>query len=175
MLSKRMKRRIDKSGHVGSRIAWVRIKGPVCPIFFIAVYIPHKYRTEAPMAADTLAQLDALLKTIPKNDCVVVCGDFNCQLRRNIPGCTGRWAMTKQNEKIGHDQEVLDMMRAHELFAVDTKLSPRQEGGHHHLANAFATQHICLSTLIDGPLSWTIFLSQADGRAWLQTRALSGV
>ena len=110
MLSKRMKRRIDKSGHVGPRIAWVRIKGSVCPIFFITVYVPHKYRKVSPMAADTLAQLDALLRTIPKNDCVVVCGDFNCQLKRNIPGCTGRWAMTKQFEKVGHDREVIDMM-----------------------------------------------------------------
>ena len=67
MFSKRMKRHIEKSGHVGTRIVWVRIKGPICPIFFVAVYIPHKYRT-APTATETLAQLDALIKTVPKND-----------------------------------------------------------------------------------------------------------
>ena len=66
LLSKRMKRHKDKSGHVGSRIAWVRLRGPVCPIFFVAIYVPHKYRTETPIAQDTLAQLDALLKTVPK-------------------------------------------------------------------------------------------------------------
>ena len=125
MLSRRMKRHIDKSGNVGSHIAWVRLRGPICPIFFIAVYIPHKYRTATPVAADTIAQLDALMQTIPKNDCVVVCGDLNCQLKRNIPGCTGKWAMTTRHEKIGHDQEVLDLMRAHDLFPVDTRFKPK--------------------------------------------------
>ena len=43
LLSRRMRRHIDKSGHVGSRIAWVRIRGPMCPIFFITIYVPHKY------------------------------------------------------------------------------------------------------------------------------------
>ena len=34
LLSKRMRGHIKNSGYVGSRIAWVRINGPVCPIFF---------------------------------------------------------------------------------------------------------------------------------------------
>ena len=57
LLSKRMRRHIDNAGHVGTRIAWVRLRGPTCPIFFIAVYVPHKYRAAAPQASDTLAQL----------------------------------------------------------------------------------------------------------------------
>ena len=65
LLSKRMRRYIDNAGHVGTRIAWVRIRGPICPIFFIAVYIPHKYRT-APTATETLAKLDALIRTVKK-------------------------------------------------------------------------------------------------------------
>ena len=40
ILSKRMRKLIDKAGHVGTRITWVRIRGPMCPLFFIAVYIP---------------------------------------------------------------------------------------------------------------------------------------
>ena len=32
LLLKRMRRHIDRSGHAGSRIAWVRLKGPICPI-----------------------------------------------------------------------------------------------------------------------------------------------
>ena len=94
-MSKRMSRHIERSGHVGTRIAWVRLSGPVCPIFFIVVYVPHKYRA-TPQASDTLAELHELIKTVPKNDCLIVCGDFNCQLRRNVPGCTGQWSMTKK-------------------------------------------------------------------------------
>ena len=125
LLSRRMRRHIDKSGHVGTRIAWVRLRGPICPIFFIAAYVPHKYRTTVPQAQDTLAQLDALLKTIPKNDCVVVCGDFNCQLKRNVQGLTGKWCMTQNHEKQGHDQDLLDLMRMHELAAADTYFKPK--------------------------------------------------
>ena len=125
LLSKRMGRHIDKSGHVGSRIAWVRLKGPVCHIFFIVAYISHKYHKTTLQASDTLAELTSLIKTIPKNDCLVVCGDFNCQLKRNVPGCTGRWAMTKRHEQQGHDQDVLDFMSTHDLFAVDTKFKPK--------------------------------------------------
>ena len=124
LLSRRMKRYIDNAGYVGTRIAWVRIRGPICPIFFIAVYVPHKYRT-APTATETLAKLDALIKTVPINDCLVICGDYNCQLRRNVEGLTGKWSMTKKNETKGHDQELLDLMRKYELFAIDTKFKPK--------------------------------------------------
>ena len=142
LLSKRMWRNIDKSGHIGSRIAWVRIRGPTCPIFFIVVYVPHKYRTATPQADDTLAQLNALLNTIPKNDCLVVCGDFNCQLKRNIPNLTGKWSMTKHHETTGHDQLLLDLMRAHELFAVDTKFKPKKKRGRAQNVKDFAMQLI---------------------------------
>ena len=47
MLSARMADKVMSEGHVGTRIAWVRIKGPVCNIFFIVVYIPHKGATTA--------------------------------------------------------------------------------------------------------------------------------
>ena len=137
LLSSRMRRHIDKTGHVGTRIAWVRLCGPICPIFFIAVYVPHKYRT-LPKASDTLEQLHALIKTIPKNDCLVVCGDFNCQLKRNVMGCTGQWSMTKKNERTGHDQELLDLMRTQDLFAVETRFKPKAKlwSGRKRLCNA---------------------------------------
>ena len=77
MLSARMADKVISEGHVGTRIAWVRIKGPVCNIFFIVVYIPHKGRKQKPTAQDTIAQLKQLLQSIRKSDCVVLGGDFN--------------------------------------------------------------------------------------------------
>ena len=124
LLSKRMQGKIDRSGCVGSRIAWVRLKGPICPIFFVAVYIPHKYRTAKPRARDTIAQLTGLLQIVPQGDCIVVCGDLNCQLKRNVPGRTGQWSMTKRHEEKGHDQVILEMMTQADLFAVDTIFKP---------------------------------------------------
>ena len=61
MLSPRIADKVLDSGHVGTRIAWVRIAGPVCNIFFIVTYIPHKGRTQKPRAKDTITQLQQLL------------------------------------------------------------------------------------------------------------------
>ena len=125
LLSARMARKMASSGSIGSRIVWVRVITPVCPIFFVCVYIPHKHRRQAPYATDVLAQLDELLATVAPGDCVIIAGDLNCQLQRNVPGCTGQWAMTTRSEKQGHDNLVLDLMRAYDLFAIDTLFRPK--------------------------------------------------
>ena len=57
MLSPKMAQKILEKGHVGTRIAWVRLKGPVCNLFYIVVYIPHKGRVTKPRAEDTIRQL----------------------------------------------------------------------------------------------------------------------
>jgi len=56
-LSPRMANKVLDSGYVGTRIAWVKIAGPVYNIFFITTYIPHKGRTQTPRAKDTIKQL----------------------------------------------------------------------------------------------------------------------
>ena len=56
MLSDRMADKVIDQGHIGTRIVWVKLAGPTCNIFFIVPYIPHKGRTQAPYASDTLAQ-----------------------------------------------------------------------------------------------------------------------
>ena len=124
MLSEKMRRKIHKSVSIGTRIVWVRLQGPICPIFFIVTYIPHKYRKQSPFDHEVIEQLNTLLTSVPKGDCVVLCGDLNCQLRRNVQGCTGKWCMTRKNEDRGHDQQVLSLMQTHDLFAVDTRFQP---------------------------------------------------
>ena len=54
LLSRRFSKLILAKGHVGSRIAWVRLDGPVCPLFVVVAYVPHKYRTTTPRATDTI-------------------------------------------------------------------------------------------------------------------------
>ena len=44
-----------------------------------------------------------------------------------MSGCTGQWSMTKKNEKKGHDQEILNLMRAQDLFAVETRFMSKQK------------------------------------------------
>ena len=126
MLSARMTHCVLSRDHVGTRIAWVRLEGPICNLFVVVAYIPHKGRSVPPTAQDTLGQVDALLKTVPKQDCIILGGDLNCQLQRNVPGCTGRWSMTQKADN-GHGEKVLDLMRSHDLFAVDTALKPKRK------------------------------------------------
>ena len=71
MLSPRMTEKILDTGHVGTQIAWVRLKGPVCNIFYIVVYVPHKGRAVVPRAEDTIVQLTKLLQTVKKSECVI--------------------------------------------------------------------------------------------------------
>ena len=54
LLLNRMANKILGSGHVGTRIAWVRLTGPVCNIFYVVVYIPHKFMTTTPFSRDTI-------------------------------------------------------------------------------------------------------------------------
>ena len=125
LLSARMAKRIMSSGCVGTRIVWVRIEGPICNLFVVVVYIPHKGRTN-PSAQDTIKQLMELLSTVRRYDCIILMGDFNCQLRRNVPGCTGQWCMTTRPDN-GHGEEMLDLMRRHDLFAADTLFKPKRK------------------------------------------------
>ena len=54
MLSPRMADRILDSGCVGSRIAWTRLAGPVCNMFIIVTYVPHRGRVRKPFAKDVI-------------------------------------------------------------------------------------------------------------------------
>ena len=87
LLSKRFSKKILAQGSVGARIVWVRLDGPVCPLFVVCAYIPQKYRTAAPQAADTIHGFLINCKNIKPTDCVILMGDFNCELERNVQGC----------------------------------------------------------------------------------------
>ena len=126
LLSPKMADRILSQGCIGARIVWVRLAGPVCNLFVIVTYVPHRGRTKAPFAADTIAQIKNLMTTINKADCIIWMGDLNCELQRNVQGCTGKWCMTTRKDN-GHGEEILDLMRNFDLFAVDTLFKPARK------------------------------------------------
>ena len=120
--------KILAKGSIGSRIVWVRLEGPVCPLFVVCVYIPHKYKHTSPNSEDVIVQLENLLANCRKlkpNDCIIVMGDFNCELQRNVQGCTGKWLMNRNPDK-GHGTRVLSFMRTHDLFAADNMFKPKR-------------------------------------------------
>ena len=45
--------------------------------------------------------------------------------------------MTRHNEKVGHDDQILNLMRRFDLFAIDTKFKPHRQlwSGKHHRYN----------------------------------------
>ena len=56
--------RVLDSGCEGARIVWVRLADPVCNMFIIVVYVPHRVRTKAPFAKDIIKLLNDLLTTV---------------------------------------------------------------------------------------------------------------
>ena len=53
LLSQTAAKKIKSFGSEGERVCWVRLKGPTCNIFVIAVYLPHRGRV-SPCQADTM-------------------------------------------------------------------------------------------------------------------------
>ena len=144
LLSEKMSMNVLSRGHVGSRIAWVRIAGPVCNLFVVVVYIPHKGRQKYPRATDTIQDLKKLLMTAPKSDCIILGGDMNCQLQRNVQGCTGKWSMTQRPDG-GHGEEFLSLMRTLDLFAVDTLFRPKRR----YWESSKKKKRLCNATYIE--------------------------
>ena len=58
-LSKRAAGSVFDSGYIGSRIVWVpvKVRGWMCDMCVIGVYMPHRFRKRAPFQQDTLGQL----------------------------------------------------------------------------------------------------------------------
>ena len=87
LFSDRIVSRVTSFGSEGERICWARIKGPVCHLFVIAVYLPHRGHT-MPSQDDTLNDLHKVLSEVPEHDCVCILGDLNEQVEANIQGHT---------------------------------------------------------------------------------------
>ena len=85
LLSQYFASKILTKGSVGTRIVWVRLDGPVCPLFVDCLHLsrPHKYKTSSPCAEDVIDQLENLLtrcRKLKPTDYVIVMGDFNCEV-----------------------------------------------------------------------------------------------
>ena len=146
LLSKQFSSRILAKGAIGARIVWVRLDGPVCPLFVICAYIPHKYKKTKPCAEDTILQLEELLancKKLKPTDCVILMGDFNCELQRNVPGCTGKWLMNKRPDK-GHSARMISLMQSHDLFAADSLFRPKRR----HMFGKDREKRVCNATYL---------------------------
>ena len=50
MLSSRAQKKLMGFGSEGERVCWVRLKGPICNMFIVAAYIPHRGMQDTAMS-----------------------------------------------------------------------------------------------------------------------------
>ena len=122
VLSKRAQKLVVESGCIGSRMAWVRLRGWDRDIFVVGIYAPYKYRTK-PSQSDVLAQLDSLLQDLSPSLSVIVMDDFNAKLPRGIKDVTWPYSMHYKLDSGG--QTLIDIMQRKHLFAASTAFQPK--------------------------------------------------
>ena len=122
LLSDKAAKCVRLSGSYGSRIVYARIRAIPCDLFVIGVYMPHSQRKCKPFPADTLKQLEEIISQVSRHTCVILLGDFNCKLERNISNVTGKWSVHTKYNRVGKNfGELLKRMK---LVAISTFFQP---------------------------------------------------
>ena len=121
LTSNRVSKYIIAKGRIGSRIVYCRLKGNITNYFIIGVYIPRRAK-ENPNQNDIYNDLEKVLQTTKRHECVVIMGDFNSRLSRNESGFTGRWCIHKRRDSGG--DRLLDIMKQFSLRCVSTYFQP---------------------------------------------------
>ena len=134
LLSQAAEQKVLSFGSTGERVCFVRLEGPVCNLFIVATYLPHRGRVN-PNQDDTIADLHEALKKALPNDCIVLLGDLNEQLGPNIQNRTGKWSGGQSSKNA--DKILYLMSTVCSRDALRTK--ERRDGA-----------HLCLSARTNG-------------------------
>ena len=130
LLSPAAEQKVLTFGSVGERVCYVRLQGPVCNLFIVATYMPHRGRV-CPSQDDAIADLHEALKLAPPKDCMILLGDLNEQLGANIKNRTGRWT---GGEPSKNADKIIDLMRMYNLCVANTFFEPKRgETAHTYL------------------------------------------
>ena len=121
ILSQVSQQKVLTFGSVGERVCYVRLEGPVCNLFIIVVYMPHRDRV-CPDQDTTIADLQEALQKAPTSDCIVLLGDLNEQLQANVQGRTGNFTAGQQSPNA---DKIMQLMQLHELTAANTLFKPK--------------------------------------------------
>ena len=123
IINKRLTKYITTSGSIGSRIVYCRLRGLTCNLFVIGVDIPQKKRSNPDQNA-TYDELEKLLFNINTRDCIILMGDFNSRLARNVEGSVGRSNIHTRSDNGG--DRLLSIMNKIDLRCVTTYFQPRR-------------------------------------------------
>ena len=121
MLSNRVRKYVTHWDFIGSRIVYCRLKGHTCNYFVIGIYIPQSKRIN-PDQSNTYDELAKLLRQVSNRDCIILLGDFNSRLARDIDNHTGHWSIHNRNDAGG--DRLLEIMRTFTLKCVSTCFQP---------------------------------------------------
>ena len=122
MLSPAAEQKVLTFGSTGERVCYVRLEGPICNLFIVSTYLPHRDRV-CPSQDDTIKDIHEALKKAPPQDCIVLLGDMNEQLGANIQNRIGKWtsgAPSKNADKI------IELMSMYDLYAANTHFEPKK-------------------------------------------------
>ena len=122
LLSDNVAKHVSFSGSCGSRIVYATIRANPCNLFVIGVYMPHSQRKCHPFPADTLKQLDEIISRVSKHTCIILLGDLNCKLERNISNVTGKWSVHAKYNREG--KLFGEMLQRTKLVAISTYFQP---------------------------------------------------
>ena len=123
VLSPRMAKRVMASGAQSSRVVWCRLEGLYCNLFVIGAYVAHQYRVE-PSQEDVWCDIVQCAKKARKGDCLVLMGDMNGKLAREIEGYSGKYCMHPRSNAGG--ELMLDFMKMFSMRAVSTDFKPKK-------------------------------------------------
>ena len=121
ILSPHMQKKVHSFGSNGERVCWVRLKGPVCNLFVVAVYLPYRGRV-APTQDQTLTDLQNALNGAHPRDCICLLGDLNEQLGAGVKNVTDRFTGGPPPKNAA---KIVDMLRLNDLAAVNTYYQPK--------------------------------------------------
>lgn len=125
----------------GGRAMWLQLRTNTKgnqPLIIVGGYSPPHRRNTFPTQSDVLLAMTKFITTLPKRAIVVVLGDFNAQMTREVRGQTGRWCLrTPENMHRMASAQKKASAKLHQfaencgLFAANTgqAATPTQRGG----------------------------------------------
>ena len=123
-INQRISKYIISSGSIGSRITYVRLRGNACNILIVGVYIPQRSRKD-PDQKEIYGQLESFLMRTGRRDCIILMGDFNSRLSRNIDHRVGKWSIHSRTDSGG--EQLLQLMNKISMRCVSTYFQPPRE------------------------------------------------
>ena len=118
---------VQESGHIGSRLTWLKIQTNLGTTVLCAHYIAHMFR-ENPSREDCFKIMEKFLRdTVKTSERLVYCTDANSRMARNVTKITGKYCLHHISDEGG--KRLLDICRTFGLCAPSTMFRPNNRHG----------------------------------------------